>query len=76
MEWTYQPDGPRTNVCFRPIPTLAVFRQWVSDGLTSCTDISEEMGLSKGAVSKLARRGEREGWLEVKGRNYQLKAGA
>lgn len=72
LEWSYQPDGTRTRVTFRQMKTLEIFKQWVRDGLTSCSDIAEEMGLSKGAISKLARRGERDGWLKIESRTYKL----
>jgi putative DNA primase/helicase len=72
LEWYYQPDGVRTRVTFRRMQTLEIFKQWVRDGLTSCSEIAEEMGLSKGAISKLARRGERDGWLKMNGRTYEL----
>ncbi len=72
LEWAYKPDGIQTRVTVRPIPTLTIFRQWVGDGLTSCSDIAEEMGLSKGAVSKMAKKAERDGWLKIDGRNYKL----
>lgn len=72
LEWLYAPDGARTRVTFRQVATVEVFKQWIRDGLTSCTDIAEEMGLSKGAVSKLAARGVREGWLVLEHRSYKL----
>jgi len=72
LEWSYQPDGLRTRVTFRQMQTVEIFKQWVRDGLTSCSDIAEEMGLSKGAVSKLAKRGQRDGWLKIYGRIYNL----
>jgi len=59
-------------VTFRQMQTVEIFKQWVRDGLTSCSDIAEEMGLSKGAVSKLAKRGQRDGWLKIYGRIYNL----
>jgi Mn-dependent DtxR family transcriptional regulator len=52
---------------------MAVFRKWIEDGLETCGEIADEMGLSKGSVSKMAKRGEHEGWLKKgKGRTYAL----
>ena len=72
LQWAYEPDNDRVRVTFKALPTLEVFKGWLRDGLDSCTDIADEMGLSKGAVSKLAQRGVRDGWLRVEGRQYKL----
>jgi len=40
--------------------------------LTSATDIADEMGISKGQVSKLAKQGNAAGWLKKAGRDYAL----
>lgn len=60
------------TVDVRDSSTLATFRQWVSEGLTRATDIAAEMGISKGSVSKLAKRAMGEGWLGKKGLDYVL----
>jgi biotin operon repressor len=49
-----------------------VLLQWVRDGLTSATEIAEELGLSKGQVSKRASRLILEGRLVKSGRGYAL----
>jgi KaiC/GvpD/RAD55 family RecA-like ATPase len=72
LEWHYESENDRVRVTFRQLQTVEVFKQWVRDGLESCSDIAEEMGLSKGAVSKMAKRGERDGWLKIDGRNYRI----
>jgi Mn-dependent DtxR family transcriptional regulator len=56
----------------REASSIEVFRQWVEDGLTSAEDISREMGVSKGTVSKMAKRAMKEGWLKKQGREYVL----
>jgi biotin operon repressor len=45
-----------------------VLLQWVRDGLTSATEIAEELGLSKGQVSKRASKLIAEGRLVKSGR--------
>lgn len=73
IEWHFEPTGLITRVSFKRSATVEeVFKQHVKDGLTSCTDIAEEMQLSKGTVSKLAKRAEVEGWLRIVGRTYVL----
>jgi hypothetical protein len=44
-------------------------------GLTTATDISEEIGISKGQVSKLAKKAIDAGRLEKDGREYKIKRG-
>jgi Mn-dependent DtxR family transcriptional regulator len=46
------------------------FRQWLEDGLTSAEDIAREMHVTKGTVSKLARKAMDQGWLKKNGREY------
>jgi DNA-binding MarR family transcriptional regulator len=42
---------------------MDIFRQHIEDGLDSATEIVGEMGVTKGYVSKLAKRAVDEGWL-------------
>lgn len=72
LEWLYESEADRTRVTYRRISNAELFKQWVRDGLTKCSEIAEEMGITKGSVSKLAKRGEREGWLTIDGRDYRL----
>jgi hypothetical protein len=70
---------------FEPKPDGAVVPKWttltpmqifvglVEDGLESCGDISQEMAITKGTVSKLAKRAEREGLVTIDGRRYVSK---
>ena len=73
LEWNFasQPEG-KTRVSFKEVNRKDVFRQWIEDGLTSCTDIANEMNISKGQVAKLAKKGFAEGWLKKNGRDYAL----
>jgi len=72
LEWSIRPDGQRVLVTYREADNLVLFRQWIEDGLDTCSEIAEEMGLSKGQVSKLAKKAEKAGWLKKVGRKYQL----
>jgi AAA domain len=74
LEWQFQlPNGATSaNVTWKLLSTGQIFRQWIEDGVTSATDIAEEMGISKGQVSKLAKRAIAEGWLHKAGRDYAL----
>ena len=70
LDWHFKPDGEKIVITYREADSIMIFRQWIEDGLNTCSELAEEMGLSRGAVSKLAKRGEREGWLTIKGRKY------
>lgn len=73
LEWHFQRSGPEgVSVHWSQADPLAIFRGWIEDGLDSCGDIALEMQLSKGQVSKLARRAQQAGWLAIKGRRYSL----
>ena len=73
MEWSFQtqPNGD-VDVSTRQADGLDMLVQWVRNGLTSCSEISEEMGLSKGAVSKMATKLIDLGRLKMNGRHYAL----
>ena len=74
LEWHFNlPKGEtRALVSWKKLSTGQIFRQWIEDGVTSASDIAEEMGISKGQVSKLAKRGIAEGWLKKDCRDYAL----
>jgi hypothetical protein len=74
LEWHFNlPKGEtRARVSWKKLSTEQIFRQWIEDGVTSATDIAVEMGISKGQVSKLAKRGIAAGWLKKDGREYAL----
>lgn len=73
VDWQFvtQPNGS-VSVHAEISSDLFIFRQWVENGLTGAEDIAHEMGLSKGTVSKMARRAMDEGWLRKEGREYAL----
>ena len=72
-QWSFTtaPDG-RVSIATSAASSADVFRQWIADGLTSAEDIAREMNVSKGTVSKMAKRGIEAGWLKKEGRNYAL----
>jgi len=74
LEWHFNKpkDEIRARVSWKKVSTAEIFRQWIEDGVTSAKDIAEEMGISKGQVSKLAKRAMAEGWLKKEGRDYAL----
>jgi putative DNA primase/helicase len=77
LEWTVvaDGDGPAT-VTAKTISGVELLVSWVRAGLDSATDIAAEMGISKGQVSKLAKRAERLGLLVIEARHYRPTADA
>jgi len=75
LEWSFQTgeDG-KVSITTKEADGIAVLVQWVEDGLTSATDIASEMGLSKGTVSKLAKKAIEAGRLRKEGNRYALAA--
>ena len=72
LEWhvvTEQVTGEVSVGC-KPAQTMDVFRRWIEDGVTECGQLAEEMQVSKGTISKWAKRAMNEGWLRKKGREY------
>jgi ABC-type iron transport system FetAB ATPase subunit len=74
MEWMFDlPAGEtRATVTSKALSIMDDFRQCIEIGLTGATEIAEELGISTGQVSKLARTGIKAGWLKKVGREYAL----
>ena len=74
MEWhMYLPPGEtKAKVSWKRMDVMEIFRQCVEDGLTSATAIAEELKISQGQVSKLAKKAMMAGWLKKDGRDYAL----
>lgn len=74
LEWRFlqNPGEPKANVTWNRISMPDLFRKAVEDGLSSASDIADEISASRGQVSKLATRAIKEGWLKKKGRLYVL----
>jgi hypothetical protein len=76
IEWTFgRVSEDRIEISWEPVTGLEKFRHWVEVGLTSATDIANEMKISKGQASKLAKMAMDQGWLRRKGREYELVPG-
>ena len=73
-EWLYEP-GSRGEVLVqvKEASPLGIFRSHVENGLDTCSTIAEEMGISMGHVSRLAKQGEAQGWLQIKSRKYAIR---
>jgi hypothetical protein len=74
IEWRFVKleEDARAEVKHKTVSTSQLFRQCLEDGLTGATDIAEEMGITKGRVSKMATQAIAGGWLKKDGREYAL----
>ena len=74
FEWhiVTDPSTGRVSVSHKIAQSLDVFRKWIEDGVTECSQIAEEMGVSKGTISKWAKKGIQAGWLKKGSREYVL----
>jgi hypothetical protein len=73
LEWHFQrEDADGVNVKWSVADPLMIFRGCIEEGLNTCSDLAAEMQVSKGQISKIARRAQKAGWLTIKGRRYAL----
>jgi hypothetical protein len=74
LEWHFfkSKDETKAHVSWKKLSTHQLFRQCIEDGLTGASEIAEELGISKGQVSKLAKKEIEAGWLKKAGRDYAL----
>ena len=55
--------------------SMDVFRRLIEEGVTQCGELAEELQVSQGTISKLAKKAMKEGWLKKQGRGYQIANG-
>jgi hypothetical protein len=74
LEWHFiLPKGEtKAHVSWKVSSSAQIFRDLIESGLTSASEIADDMGISKGQVSKLAQRAIKEGWLKKVGREYAI----
>jgi AAA domain len=72
-EWSFLMEGETLTIGCHDISFDGKVLRLIEDGLTTCTDISEELCVSKGTVSKAAQRLINEKLIEKSGRGYRLR---
>ena len=74
FEWhvVTDPVTGEISVGCKAAQSLNVFRRWIEDGVTECGQLAEEMRVSKGTISKWAKKAMNEGWLDKNGRGYVI----
>jgi putative DNA primase/helicase len=70
LAWTLRVADGAASVTTSELSGTDALVQWVEAGLEACHEIAEEMGLSKGTVSKMARKAAAQGRIRVEGRRY------
>jgi hypothetical protein len=77
-EWHVITDNEngKVSISYKQTQTLEVFMQLITDGVTDCADLAEEMKVSKGTVSKWAKKMMDAGRLKKTNRKrYELNDG-
>jgi hypothetical protein len=76
-EWHVMTDciTGEISVACKLAQSMDVFRRCIEEGVTDCTQLAEELKVSKGQVSKWAKKAIGEGWLKKQGREYALVNG-
>lgn len=71
-KWHFLPNGSGDmDIQFKEASPLFLFLHWVDSGLEYCSDIAEEMGVSKGYISRLAKTALKLGRIQINGRKYK-----
>jgi hypothetical protein len=73
-EWHFVTDEAtgEVSISYKQTQTLEMFRQCIEDGVTDCSELAEELKVSRGTVSKWAKKAMDAGWLKKNGRDYAL----
>jgi len=64
------------SISHRLAQTLDVFLRLIEDGITECSEIAEEMKVSKATVSRMAKQAMKSKKIIKVGREYFLAEGA
>ena len=72
--WHFEPKPDGSVIpTWTTLTPMQIFLGLIEDGLKSCGDIAQEMTVSKGTVSKLAKRAVADGRITIEGRDYVFK---
>jgi hypothetical protein len=72
-QWHFIPAGEQ-DICveFKECSAMYLFLQWIDSGLDTCSDIAMEMDVTKGYISRLAKKAESLGKIEIIKRRYRV----
>jgi hypothetical protein len=72
LDWAFITENNRTQVTCVPSDTKVLVYDAIRDGIDSCSDIAEYLGITKGAVSQFATRLVSDGLIKKQGNRYEL----
>jgi putative DNA primase/helicase len=77
FQWHFvtEPSGEVT-IAHKVAQSLDVFLGLIEDGVTECSEIADEMKVSKATISRMAKKAISENKIIKKGREYFLEEGA
>ena len=72
LEWTFvkPPNDLKAHVNWKRTSVPDSFRKCIEDGLSTASEIADEMGVSRAMVSRHAAKAIKAGWLKRKDRRY------
>ncbi len=72
LEWTLRPAGHQLEITSVPVTNEFAVLNLIAAGVSSASDIAEELNLSKGRISQIAAALGQRGWIETRHRQYEL----
>ena len=74
LEWRFlrSPGEQKAQVTWNKISIPNLFRKCIEEGMSTASEIAEEISVTRGQVSKYAAKAIKDGWLKKKGRGYVL----
>jgi AAA domain len=73
LEWVFEPCVNKTRITYMEMGALEQFKKALKDGVTKNKELADLLGVQPGTISKLAKKGERQGWVEIKRGSYSFK---
>ena len=71
IDWHFSPNADGvTEIIAEAADNDTLVLHEIKGGMTSATEIAEELGIGKGTVSKAAKRLEGQGCIRIEGRDY------
>ncbi|MDR2628846.1 MAG: AAA family ATPase [Puniceicoccales bacterium] len=70
LDWSFVTENGRTQVTYAPTDMRAKIYDLIRDGIESCSDLAEEVGITKGMVSRYATDLSQKGLIKKQGNLY------
>jgi predicted Rossmann fold nucleotide-binding protein DprA/Smf involved in DNA uptake len=72
LDWSFVTESGRTQVTYAPTDMRARIYDLIRDGMDSCSDIAEYLGVTKGSVSQFATQLIADGLIKKQGNLYVI----